>query len=48
MPKEYGSFYVTDTPVRFETIGNRFLGDGLLCAEQVMLEDLCARVRIAC
>ena len=23
-------FYVTDTPVRFETIGNRFLGDGLL------------------
>jgi glutamate racemase len=28
-------FYVTDTPVRFETIGKRFLGDSLLHAEQV-------------
>jgi glutamate racemase len=28
-------FYVTDTPMRFETIGKRFLGDSLLHAEQV-------------
>jgi len=40
-------FYVTDTPGRFEKIGKRFLGDGLLRAEQVKLEDLSARVRIA-
>ena len=44
MLKEYGSFTVTDTPVRFEKIDNRFLGGGLLRAEQVKLEDLCARV----
>jgi glutamate racemase len=28
-------YYVTDTPVRFEKIGKRFLGDASLCAEQV-------------
>ena len=28
-------FYVTDTPMRFEMIGKRFLGDSLLHAEQV-------------
>jgi len=28
-------FYVTDSPVRFEKIGKRFLGDSLLRAEQV-------------
>lgn len=30
-------FYVTDTPVRFENIGKRFLGDSLLHAEQVKI-----------
>ena len=28
-------YYVTDTPVRFEQIGKRFLGDSMLRAEQV-------------
>ena len=28
-------FYVTDSPLRFETIGKRFLGDSSLRAEQV-------------
>ncbi len=41
-------FYVTDTPVRFEKIGKRFLDVALLQAEQVKLSEFEMQSKIKC